>query len=245
MTSAMERTRKLPWPVDFYRSAVGKKWVMAVTGIVLLGFIVAHMIGNLKVFLPPDGGVAELDLYAVALREMLYPLLPHTVPLWILRVGLIVSFALHVHAAYSLTLMNRRARPTDYSGPRDYLVANYASRTMVWTGTIVLLFLVWHLADLTWGIQPMAPESWEHGAVFANFIATFQRPFVTIFYVVAQLCLGLHIFHGAWSMFQSLGVNNPTFNKWRRWFAIAFSAVITIGSIAMPIAVLLGFRGVG
>lgn len=217
---------------------------MALSGIVLLGFLLAHMIGNLKVFMPPDGGVAELDLYAVALREMLYPLLPRTVPLWILRIGLLAAALVHIHAAYALTLMNRRARPVDYSGPRDYLVANYASRTMRWSGVIVLLFVLWHLADFTWGIQPMAPEAWEHGAVFSNFMAAFQRPLVTIFYVVAQLALGLHIFHGAWSMFQSLGVNNPRINEWRRWFAIGFAALITAGNIVMPLAVLFGFRGV-
>lgn len=218
---------------------------MALSGIVLLGFLLLHMIGNLKVFMPPDGGVAELDLYAVALREMLYPLLPRTVPLWILRIGVLVAALVHIHAAYALTLMNRRARPVDYSGPRDYLVANYASRTMRWSGVIVLLFVLWHLADFTWGIQPMAPETWEHGAVFANFMAAFQRPAVTLFYVAAQLALGLHIFHGAWSMFQSLGVNNPRFNKWRRWFAISFAALLTAGNIVMPVAVLFGFRGVG
>lgn len=132
---ATEERRRDPWFVDFYRSAVGKKWVMALSGIVLLGFLVAHMIGNLKVFLPAVDGVPELDLYAQALRSLLFPIAPHGVVLWILRVGLIIAFLVHVHAAYSLTIMNRRARPVDYAGPRQYLAANYASRTMRWSGS--------------------------------------------------------------------------------------------------------------
>ncbi|MPZ53904.1 MAG: succinate dehydrogenase [Acidimicrobiia bacterium] len=243
MTSTQPRTRKVPWPVEFYRSAVGKKWIMAITGIALLGYLVAHIIGNLKIFMGPEGGVPAIDTYGVALRELLYPILPKTVTLWILRLGLLGAVLLHIHAAYSLTLMNRRARPVDYSGPRDYLAANYASRTMRWSGVIVIIFVLWHLADLTWGVQPMAPETWEHGEIFANFVATFQRPFVTLFYVVAQLCLGLHIYHGTWSMFQSLGINHPTFNQWRRWLAITLAVVLTLGNVAMPLAVFFGLVG--
>ncbi|MDH4308297.1 MAG: succinate dehydrogenase cytochrome b subunit, partial [Acidimicrobiia bacterium] len=181
-----------------------------------------------------------LDLYGEALRELLFPLLPRTVPLWIMRLGLIAAFGLHIHSAYSLTLMNRKARPVAYQGPREYLAANYASRTMRWSGIIVLLYLFWHLADFTWGWQPFAPDGWEHGAVHANFVATFSRVPVSILYIVANLALGLHIFHGAWSMFQSLGVNNPRFNKWRRYLAIAFAAAIVIGNISFPVAVLTG-----
>ncbi len=243
MVATKER-RRLPWPVEFYRTAVGKKWVMALTGIGLLVFVIAHAIGNLKIFFPDVGGVPEIDLYAHALRELFFPLMPEHIVLWILRTGLIVAFIFHIHAAYSLTLVNRRARPTDYSGPRTYLVANYASRTMRWSGTIFALFLIFHLADLTWGVQPAAPDAWERGQVFNNFIATFSRPGVALFYVLANLALGVHIFHGAWSMFQSLGINNPRYNAWRRYVAWALAGSITIANISMPIAVMLGFRGV-
>lgn len=230
------------WPVEFYRSAVGKKWVMAVTGIILLGYILAHMIGNLKVyigFLPAEGAY-EIDLYGEALRELLFPIMPHGVVLWVMRIGLLAAFVLHVHAAYALTIMNRRARPVDYVGPREYLAANYASRTMRWSGILVLLFVAWHLADFTWGVQPFAPSGWEHGAVYNNFIESFSRAPVAILYIVANLALGLHIYHGAWSMFQSLGVNHPKFNRWRRWFAQAFAAVIVVANISFPVAVLAG-----
>lgn len=242
LATTAERRRSV-WPVEFYRSAVGKKWVMAITGIVLLGYLVAHMIGNLKIFLPDVNGVPEINLYAQELRELLFPLAPHHVVLWILRVGLLAAFLLHVHAAYALTVMNRRARPTDYSGPRTYLAANYASRTMRWSGVIVLLFVLFHLSDLTWGIQPMAPEGWEHGEVYANFIATFSRPWVTAFYVLANIALAPHIYHGAWSMFQSLGVNHPRFNRWRRYFAWTLAAVIVVPNVVMPVAVLVGLVG--
>ena len=234
--------RQLPWPVEFYRSAVGKKWVMAITGIVWLGYVLAHMIGNLKIYIGflPEEGAYEIDLYGEALRGLLFPIMPEHVVLWILRSVLIVALVLHVHAAYSLTIMNRRARPLDYQGPREYLAANYASRTMRWSGIIVLLFIGWHLADFTWGVQPFAPEGWEHGAVYDNFVGTFSRVPVSILYIVANLALGLHIYHGAWSMFQSLGVNNPRFNPWRRWFAIGFAGLIVIANVSFPIAVLTG-----
>jgi succinate dehydrogenase / fumarate reductase cytochrome b subunit len=228
--------------VEFYRSAVGKKWVMAVTGVLLLGFVVVHLIGNLKAYIGFDAieQAYELDIYGEALRELLFPLLPRYSALWLLRVGLIVAFVLHVHAAYSLTIVNLRARPVGYQGPREYLAANYASRTMRWSGVIVLLYLAWHLADFTWGIQPFAPESFEHGAVHNNFVASFSRVPVSILYIVANLALGQHIFHGAWSMFQSVGLNNPRFNAWRRYFAIAVAAFVVVGNVSLPIAVMAG-----
>jgi succinate dehydrogenase / fumarate reductase cytochrome b subunit len=235
--------RRAPWPVSFYRSAVGKKWVMAITGILIIGFVIFHMLGNWKIFLPDVDGVPDIDIYAEALRQLLVPFLPEHVALWILRTGLIVAFLFHIHAAYSLTLMNHRARPDDYQGPRNYVAANYASRTMRWSGVIFLAFLLFHLADLTWGIQPMAPETWARGEVYANFVATFSRAPVTIFYVIAMIALGIHLYHGAWSMFQSLGINHPRFNHLRRWFAVGLAVLVTVGNAVMPLAVLFGFVG--
>ena len=241
-TAPLKKKRE-PFPIAFYRSAVGKKWVMALTGIGIILFVVAHMIGNWKIFFPAVDGIPEIDLYAQALRELFFPIIPEYVMLWILRTGLIVIFALHVHAAYSLTLMNRRARTQAYEGPRTYLVANYASRTMRWSGVIFLAFLAFHLADLTWGVQPMSPETWAHGEVYANFIATFSRAPVAIFYIIAMGALAIHLYHGAWSMFQSLGVNHPRFNVWRRGFAIGLAAVVFVGNSIMPLAVMLGWVG--
>ena len=239
--SATIEERRTPWPVGFYRSAVGKKWVMALTGLGIIFFVLAHMIGNWKIFLPDVDGVPDIDIYAEALRELLVPFIPAHVTLWLLRTGLIVAFLLHIHAAYSLTLMNRRARPEDYQGPRTYVAANYASRTMRWSGVIFAAFLLFHLADLTWGIQPMAPETWARGEVYANFIATFSRAPVTAFYVISMILLGIHLYHGAWSMFQSLGINHPRFNNLRRYFAIGLAILVTVGNAIMPLAVYFGF----
>ena len=239
--STTTEQRRVPWPLALYRSAVGKKWVMALTGIGIIFFVLAHMVGNWKIFLPDVAGVPDIDIYAEALRELLVPFLPAHVALWILRTGLIVAFLLHIHAAYALTLMNSRARPEPYQGPRTYVAANYASRTMRWSGVIFAAFLLFHLADLTWGIQPMAPETWARGEVYANFIATFSRAPVTAFYVIAMVVLGLHLYHGAWSMFQSLGINHPRFNAVRRSFAIGLAVLVTVGNAIMPLAVYFGF----
>jgi len=219
--------------VAFYRSAVGKKWVMALSGIVLMGFVVTHLIGNLKLYL----GRGELNLYGEALRDMPGHLLPRTVLLWTLRIGLIAAFVLHLHSAYSLTILNRKARPQRYQSKRDYVAANFASRTMRWTGIIVALFIIFHLLDLTWG--PANPH-FVRGDPYDNLFYSFERVPVAIAYIVAMLALGIHIFHGAWSMFQSLGLNNPRWNIWRRYFAIAFALVITIGNVSMPLLITTG-----
>jgi succinate dehydrogenase (or fumarate reductase) cytochrome b subunit, b558 family len=224
-------SRRAPWPIEFYRSAIGKKWVMAVSGIVLLGFVAAHMVGNLKFYLSKQ----EIDLYGEALRDIPGHLLPRTVLLWGIRIVLIAAFVFHIHAAYSLTRMNRRARPVGYQAPREYVAANFASRTMRWTGVIVAAFVAFHLADLTWGAAN--GSHFVRGDPYDNLIFSFRRPAVAALYVVANLALGVHIFHGAWSLFQSLGINNPRFNQARRRFAQGFAAVIVLGNVSFPIAV--------
>jgi succinate dehydrogenase / fumarate reductase cytochrome b subunit len=226
--------RPAPWPVEFYRSAVGKKWVMALTGIVLMGYVFAHMVGNLKLYL----GAEDINHYGEFLRDLLVPLMPRTVTLWLLRIGLILAFVLHIHAAYSLTLMNRRAHAEGrYVSRRDWQAANAASRSMRWTGVVIALFLLWHLADLTWGwVNP----DYVRGDVYRNTVASFERPAVSAIYIVANIALGLHLFHGGWSMFQSLGLNNPRWNSWRRAFAATFAGVVMIGNLSFPIAVLTG-----
>jgi succinate dehydrogenase / fumarate reductase, cytochrome b subunit len=218
------------WPLEFYRSAVGKKYVMAITGVIGLLYVVGHMIGNLKSYL----GAEEVDHYGEFLRELLVPLMPRTLTLWLLRVVLIVALVLHVHAAYALTKMNHRARPASYASKRDYVAANFASRTMRWTGIIVLLFIAWHLLDLTWGTTN---PSFVRGDPYNNMVASFQRPVITIIYVLANLALGLHIFHGAWSLFQSIGLSNPRFNKWRLGLARGVAAAVVIGNLSFPIMV--------
>ena len=231
------RRRRLPFFLEFYRSDVGRKWAMALSGIVLLGFVLFHMIGNLHLY----EGPAEVNEYGEALRDLGGHLAPRTFILWLIRLVLIAAFAVHIHAAFSLALKNRRLRPLRYESKRDYLVANYASRTMIWSGIIVLAFIGFHLADLTWGApEPAATGEYFRGDIYSNVVASFERVPVAIFYIVANLALGLHIYHGAWSLFQSLGVNNPRFNEWRRWFAAGFAGVIVVGNVSFPIMVLIG-----
>lgn len=225
--------RPAPWPIEFYRSAIGKKWVMALTGIVLMGFVLGHMIGNLKMYQGPHA----LNVYGEFLRELLYPLLPRTLTLWIIRIGLIVAFAFHIHAAWGLTWMNRRSRAGQYVHSRDYQAANAASRSMRWTGVIILLYLFYHLADMTWGW--LNPE-FVRGDVYRNVQASLTNVIPAAIYVIATIALGLHLFHGAWSMFQSLGLNSPKYNSWRRTFAIAFAAIVTIGNLSFPLTVVSG-----
>lgn len=229
--------RRFPafWVLEFYRSNIGKKAVMAVTGLIGLGFVVGHMAGNLKLY----AGEAEMNGYAEWLREILYPALPHSGALWLVRAVLVGALLLHVHAAASLTMTNRRARPKRYQGGRDYKAADYAARTMRWSGVIVAAFILFHLADLTWGVEAANPD-FVRGNPYQNVVESFSRWPVAVFYIIANLLLGLHVFHGAWSVFQSLGLNNQRFNAWRRYAAAALAIVIVAGNISFPIAVLVG-----
>lgn len=227
------KRRPAPWPIEFYRSAVGKKWVMAITGIMLMGFVFIHMIGNLKMYF----GAHDFNVYGEFLREILYPFFPRTVTLWMARIGLIVAFVLHIHSAASLTLMNRRANADRYQSARDYQAANFASRSMRMTGIIILLYLFFHLADLTWGF--VNPD-YIRGDVYRNTQASLTNIPVAVVYVIANIALGIHLFHGSWSMFQSLGLNNPRYNAWRRNFAYGFAAIITIGNLSFPLTVASG-----
>lgn len=226
--------RKLPWILEFYRSDVAKKWTMAISGVILLGYIAAHMAGNMKIYFGPE----EINHYGEALRELGGDLVPDTHLLWIMRIGLTAAFAIHIHAAYSLTRKNLQARGrVRYGVPREYLAANYASRTMRWSGVIVLSFVLFHLADLTWGTTN---PDFIRGDVYHNMIASFERVPVAILYIVANLALGLHILHGVWSLFQSIGANNPVYNKWRRYLAWGFTGAIVLGNLSFPIAIQLG-----
>jgi succinate dehydrogenase / fumarate reductase cytochrome b subunit len=227
------RRFKTPLAIEFYRSAVGKKWVMAITGVIGMGFVFAHMVGNLHVF----EGASQIDHYGEWLRELLDPPFPRSFTLWMLRITLVVAIALHLHAAYALTRMNRKARPVHYQSHRDYVAASFAARTMRWTGVIVLLFLIYHLMDLSFGTSN---PGFERGEVYRNTVASFEQWPVAIVYIVANLALGFHLYHGGWSLFQSVGLNSPRFNPWRRWFATGFAVIVTVGFISVPIAVLAG-----
>lgn len=225
--------RRLPLPLEFYRSPIGKKWVMALTGIAIMGFVFAHMVGNLHLY----EGPRQVNMYGESLRELGGHLAPRTFVLWLMRVGLATAILLHVHAALTLTLINRKARPDRYEAPRDWIAANFAGRTMRWTGIIVGFYLLFHLADLTGG---RTGNDFIRGDVYHNVVTSFSRPAVAVLYVVANLALGIHLFHGAWSLFQSLGINNPRYNVARKIFAVGFAAAVVIPNSAFPIMVQAG-----
>jgi len=231
--TAPERAKRTPFLVELYRSALGKKYVMAITGIIFLGYVLAHMIGNLKLYF----GAEDFNTYAEFLRRLLYPIAPQSATLNILRAILLLALVGHVVAAWQLTTMNRRARPESYRSKRDYVAADFAARTMRWTGVIVFLFLAYHLADLTWGWVNPAPAG---SSVYDKVVASFEVPIVSAFYLVANLALGVHLFHGVWSLFQSMGWNNRRFNHWRRSLAVGFTVVVVGGNLSFPIAVLTG-----
>ncbi len=239
--TATKAKKRRPFLIDLYSTAVGKKYVMAITGIGMMGFVLFHMIGNLKMYL----GAEDLTHYAEFLKRLLYPLAPEETVLWILRGGLITMLLLHVHAALTLTRLNRQARAVKYQSARDYQVANFASRSMRLSGVVVLSFIVWHLLDLTFGTVNTvgANGDFVKAEVYDNVVRSFDRPVVAIFYILANVLLGIHLFHGAWSIFQSLGWNNPRFNKWRRGFAAGFATVVVVGNISFPIAVMAGIVG--
>ncbi len=240
-TATSPKKRRRSFVLDLYGTAVGKKYAMAITGIMLLGFVLAHMIGNLKMYLGPQ----DFNHYAEFLRELLVPILPRTVVLWLMRAGLFLAVVIHIHAAYGLTRLNRHARSVKYQSPRDYQVASFASRTMRWTGIIVFLFVLWHLADLTWGFANAVGNdgSFVRGDAYGNVVRSLERVPVAVLYIVANIALGIHLFHGVWSLFQSLGWNNPRFNKWRRQLATGFATIIVVGNVSFPIAVLAGIVG--
>jgi succinate dehydrogenase / fumarate reductase, cytochrome b subunit len=234
--TAIRPPAKAPFLVEFYRTSLGKKWVMAVSGIIGMLFVLGHMIGNLKMY----QGAEAFNHYAEFLRELLYPILPRTVTLWLLRFGLIGALLVHVLSAVQLTRQNQQARGMKYQSQRDYVAANWASRSMRVTGVVVLLYIIWHLMDLTWGING---TEWNRGEVYDNVVNSLSRWWNAAIYIVANIALAVHLYHGSWSIFQTMGWNNPRFNAWRVWFAMGFAGVILVGNLSFPIAVLTGIVG--
>lgn len=225
----------------FYGSTIGKKVVMALSGIVLVGFVVFHMIGNLKIFLGP----VELNTYAGFLRTIGEPLVPYEVLLWIARLVLLAAVGAHIAAAVQLTQKDVGGRPIHYANKRT-LQASYASLTMRWGGIIILLFIIFHLLNFTFGaVGYSAARPYVHGEngvfqAYNNVIYGFQAWPVSLFYILAMGALGLHLYHGTWSMFQTLGLNSFRFNGFWRVVAIAVAVAVVLGNISIPLAVLAG-----
>jgi succinate dehydrogenase cytochrome b subunit len=220
-----------------YQSSVGKKVAMALSGLFVVGWLLGHMTGNLKVFLGQDdsGGYA-IDHYAEFLHELGTPFLPEGVGLWIIRGLLAGAILIHIVSATQLVIQSRAARSHGY-GKQESLSFSYASRTMRWGGVIVLLYIVYHLLHMT--IGSVHPDFVE-GEVYNNLIVGFQSPLVVGFYLIANLALGLHLYHGLWSLTQTLGLSHPRYNHLRRPFAGGLTVILIGGFISVPLAVLFG-----
>jgi succinate dehydrogenase / fumarate reductase cytochrome b subunit len=211
----------------FLGSSIGRKVIMAITGVILFGYVFGHMIGNLQVYLGPEA----LNHYAVLLRTIL-----HGWALWVVRAVMLAAVGLHIWAAAALTLESRRARPQGY-GEVKWKESTYASRTMRWGGVILLLFIIFHILNLTTGtVHPNFVE----GDVYRNFVVAFQNVPTSIAYMIAMIALALHLRHGVWSMFQTLGVSHPRYIALAHAAAWAFAVIILVGNLSFPIMVLAG-----
>ena len=214
------------------RSLIGQKVIMAVSGLVLVAFVIGHMLGNLKVFQGPE----HFNAYAEGLRTVGAPFFGHGQLLWVARAGLIVALVAHLWSAWRVTMASRAARPTDYR-TLDAGHTTLAARTMRWGGVLVLAYVLFHLLDLTFG--PANP-SFIPGDAYGNLLASFQRPAVALGYIAAMVIVGLHLYHGTWSALQTLGLHTPPTEGWRRSAAAVFALLLVIGYAVVPLAVLAG-----
>ena len=211
----------------FWQTTVGRKAIMGVTGFILFGFVCGHLLGNLQIFLPPE----KINHYAATLRS-LPPLL------WGTRITLLVSVILHIWSSFQLWLLQRQARPIKYV-KRTSLNSTYASRTMLWSGPIIAAFVIFHLLHLTFGtVHPGGPFD-EHN-VYNNVVTGFQVWPVSLFYILAMIMLCYHLYHGLWSIFQSLGFSHPVYTPWLQRFSKVVAILIAAGNISIPVAVLAG-----
>ena len=216
------------------------KLVMAVTGLLFALFVVGHMAGNLKLYAPATEDGEALDVYGRFLRSAGDPLLPENVFLWLVRIVLLAALIAHVA---STLMMYQRSAQSRGKFKRSNLMGgmdSFATRTMGLTGLVLLFFIIFHLLDLTMGVQPAAPDTFIEGAVRHNMIATFSRWPVTIFYVLAMLCLFLHLSHGIKLAASDLGI---TGKKWRQVFVVLawlIPLIVVIGNIVMPLSIATG-----
>lgn len=206
----------------FYSSTVGKKAAMAVSGCILFLFVAAHLAGNLQIYEGPE----KINSYSRMLHSM--PAL-----LWAARITLLAMVGLHIWSSIQLAVRNYDARPTGYV-KKKAAGSSYASRTMYWSGPIILAFVIYHLADFTFG---KANPNFQDGNVYANVVSSFQVPVISAFYILAMLLLCMHLYHGLWSMFQSLGFQAARALKRA---AATVAILIALGNISIPLSVLAG-----
>jgi succinate dehydrogenase / fumarate reductase, cytochrome b subunit len=212
--------------LTFWRSTIGKKVVMGVTGLIGLGFVLGHMVGNLQAF----SGAEKLDAYGALLHGPLHELV------LLARVVLLAAVVLHITAAYQLTMMSRAARPVDYAVKRPQ-VSTLASRTLRWGGVLLLVFIVFHILHFT--IGSVHPDFIE-GRIYQNLVSGFAVKWVAVFYLVAMAALAMHIYHGAWSSMRTLGLAKESAEPLKRTLPVILAVVISCGFAAIPLAFLVG-----
>ncbi|MGV3113050.1 succinate dehydrogenase cytochrome b subunit [Corynebacterium freneyi] len=211
------------------------KLIMAVTGVIFGLFVIVHMLGNLKVF----AGAGDFNAYAAFLRSVGAPAVPEEGVLWILRIVLLVAVVLHVYGAFAL---HGRARQSRGKFRRQGMVSNwntFTARTMIITGIVLLAFIIFHILDLTIGAA-VAPADFVHGEAYANLVASFSRPAVAIWYIIAQLALLLHLSHGLWTATSDLGITGVRWRKVLLFLSGLIPLLVVVGNIAIPVAVLTG-----
>lgn len=234
ISSLMARWRCIAAWHTLWSSTIGKKAVMAATGLLLIGFNIAHAFGSLKIFLGP----AEFDAYAHWLRTMASPPLAHGQALLMARVGLLTAVTLHIITAVQLTLQSWAARPTPYK-QHTMIQATISSRTMHWGGLAILLFVAYHLLNFTWGVVGFGPGQYT-GSAYRNVVNGFSVWYVSLLYLAALVALGCHIRHGVWSMFQTLGFVGARRECVYRGVSLFVAISVVLGYAAVPVAVLLG-----
>jgi succinate dehydrogenase / fumarate reductase cytochrome b subunit len=217
----------------FSRSSIGRKFIVAVTGVILIAFIIGHLLGNLQIFLGPDW----INSYAEHLRG-LGPLL------WVIRILLLITVILHIYYTIRLAIENRRARPARYV-EKDHVKATFASRSMAISGLVVLAFILYHLAHFTVRVTDprfalLKADPLNRYDVYSMMVYGFQNVIVSAFYVIAMFLLTLHLTHGASSFFQSLGLNDKKLTPRLAWGGRIFAWLIFVGYTSIPVAVLLG-----
>ena len=218
--------------VRFYEAPIGKKAVMAITGVMLVGYVFAHLLGNLQIY---SSDAEQINRYAGFLHNP-----ANAAALWAARSVLLLAVVLHIIAAIQLWLQNRAARPVGYVKKAD-LPASYAARTMIWSGPIVGAFVIFHVLHLTAGkvleLRELGPNMPD---VRYNVITGFSNPWVSGFYILAMILLCLHLYHGMWSMFQSLGISHPRYSALVKKAAAVLAILVAVGNCSIPIAVLTG-----
>ncbi|AJE84548.1 succinate dehydrogenase [Streptomyces albus] len=217
---------------SFWDSTVGKKIVMGVTGLIMIGYLVVHMMGNAKIFFGAD----DFNEYGHWLRVVGEPFLHRMWGLWIARVVLLTSVILHAVCAYQLSRRDIKARPQKYVHKKARM--SYATRTMRWGGVILGLFIVWHILDLTTGT--VHPDGFEDGKPYQNVVDTFSTWYGNVIYIVAMLAMGMHVRHGFWSAAQTIGVGSRTRERVLKATANGLALILTVGFISVPVAVMTG-----